>query len=506
MRRFLPCCLSLLLVPTLAAEDAPAPHVDAAAAAALAKSSDDKLESDEWYVGTINGQPALSMHNVALRHADGHRSTTTDMAVVIKRELPGLPTSVMSVHDLAIFDEDADGRISAFRFDHDEGTGISSAVGTITAAPPGTYANATAAAAADPAKLIGEIVHATLHRSDRSSEITIDVPAATPLVGDRRGQELITAHAHKQQDQIQFASLGLLSDRIVVANTTATFLGKTNGQLVFDAISDVMPLPMRLNLTPAGDLISMKMNLAVVTIQVTRAAGPVALGGGAEISPEGAVQATGPVPGAGPRNRYRLPAGTSVIEDEFQSRDGDVLTVRSTAQPSVLDEATRAHYLQAEPHLETDDAGLRAWTLGIARIHAGDPAAQAEDLRMAVRAYITKKDLNVADGSALDTFKSREGDCTEHASMLCACLRIANIPARIDIGLVYSADHGGWVGHAWDSGYIDGHWTLLDAAYPGVDRSWYLKLASGSGDEGIGTALLKNLGSMAGKTVETLGD
>jgi hypothetical protein len=72
--------------------------------------------------------------------------------------------------------------------------------------------------------------------------------------------------------------------------------------------------------------------------------------------------------------------------------------------------------------------------------------------------------------------------------------------------MVYAQDFGGWVGHAWNSGYVDGRWVHLDSAYPGIPRSCYLKLGSDSGkaEQGTGAAMLAGFSTILGKEVETL--
>ena len=107
------------------------------------------------------------------------------------------------------------------------------------------------------------------------------------------------------------------------------------------------------------------------------------------------------------------------------------------------------------------------------------------------------------DASALETFRTRQGDCTEHATLLCAALRIAGTPARVEVGLVYAADYGGWVGHAWNQAYVDGRWVHLDSAYPGIPRSCYLGLGFADG-LGAGAALLVQLDRFIGRTLEVV--
>ena len=59
--------------------------------------------------------------------------------------------------------------------------------------------------------------------------------------------------------------------------------------------------------------------------------------------------------------------------------------------------------------------------------------------------------------------KARQGDCTEHGVLLAALLRAKNIPARIDVGLVYVPKTQNFWYHLWTEAFIDGRWIPLDA-------------------------------------------
>ena len=58
---------------------------------------------------------------------------------------------------------------------------------------------------------------------------------------------------------------------------------------------------------------------------------------------------------------------------------------------------------------------------------------------------------------------------------------------------VMAAQLGGWGGHAWNSAYDRqaGRWIHLDAAYPGVPRSCYIRTGSSSNQEAGGTNAMK---------------
>jgi hypothetical protein len=140
-------------------------------------------------------------------------------------------------------------------------------------------------------------------------------------------------------------------------------------------------------------------------------------------------------------------------------------------------------YLQASAYLEVNSPEIQA----LAKQAVGDeknPVLAAHRIERFVRAYITKKDLNIGFGSAEETAKSREGDCTEHA-VLCAALgRAAGLPTRCVVGFGYIppgdeeptiADavdaHTGIFGfHMWAEAWIGpDEWVPMDAALDGFD-------------------------------------
>ena len=138
-------------------------------------------------------------------------------------------------------------------------------------------------------------------------------------------------------------------------------------------------------------------------------------------------------------------------------------------------------YLQPSAYLEVDSPEIQA----LARQAIGDeknPVTAAHKIQQFVRRYITKKDLNIGFGSAEETAKSREGDCTEHA-VLCAALgRAVGLPTRCVVGLGYippgvkapavapDEDANIFGFHMWAEAWIgDGEWVPMDAALDGFD-------------------------------------
>ena len=140
-------------------------------------------------------------------------------------------------------------------------------------------------------------------------------------------------------------------------------------------------------------------------------------------------------------------------------------------------------YLQASAYLEVNAPEIQA----LGRKAVGDeknPVLAAHRIEHFVRAYITKKDLNIGFGSAEETAVSREGDCTEHA-VLCAALgRAVGLPTRCVVGLGYlppgdeeptmanavDANTGIFAFHMWAEAWVGpDQWMPMDAALDGFD-------------------------------------
>jgi hypothetical protein len=441
----------------------------------------DRLVTDQWFVGNINNQPSMTMHAVVVQKADGTFSDRVETNIVLNRALGGANVA-FEVRDTQVYSVSAVGEITSFTFDHVENGVTTAATGTVTEGK----------------------ANVTVLRLGRATDSVVEIPAGTKLLGQQASQELLAKAAWKPGDKQQFATLALLGAQVRVVTMTATHQATApDGSLTFGVAMDLMPVPTTMTLRPNGDLLGMTMDMGFLKLAFAPSNGPVPLVG-AELAPTGLVTAKGPAPASGPTNRYRLPAGAAVPVDEFQAMAGDIVTTRSEAELSAL--ADPAPYLKAEPQLELDDPQLKAWVDALVARHQVAKPVLAERLRLAVRGYIVKKDLSLGDASALEAFRTRTGDCSEHANLLAAVLRIAGIPSRVELGMVYAQDFGGWVGHAWNSAYVGDRWVHLDSAYPGIPRSCYLKLGTTSGVEGqnTGAAMVGAFGKVLGKEVETL--
>ena len=432
---------------------------------------------DRWFIGTLNGQQLASLRQSERPLADGGCESSSETLLVLRRAMPGQAELRLEIREAQILTEDGQGRIIAFRFDHDENGSVTSARGTVADGK----------------------VSGTLSRLGRTTPITLAVPVGGELLGDHASQQRLVAAKLASGATLTLSSLALLGNEVRIVASTATGRGVEGAVSSFEVVVDAMPLPMQVRLDARGGMVGMVMHLGPMALVLAPAPGPVALMG-AELPPTGLVQATGPHPSLTRDNRLRLPTGATLPDDPFQEEADGIVTLHREAVPAPL----VGGFLAAGPQLELDDPALRAW---VAANCAGVSILDdAERLRLAVRSHITTKDLSKGDGSALETFRSHTGDCTEHATLLCAALRIARIPARIVVGLIYVPEYGGWVGHAWNSAYVADRWVHLDSAYPGVPRSCYLALGHGGDSDGGGTGaqLMVQLNRLLGKTIDVL--
>lgn len=135
-----------------------------------------------------------------------------------------------------------------------------------------------------------------------------------------------------------------------------------------------------------------------------------------------------------------------------------------------------------------------------------DPWIAAQRLERFVNEHVQQKTLDVAFASALETFESGRGDCSEHAVLLAALCRAVGLPARVAMGIVYW--RGLFGGHAWTEVWIGGRWWALDGTIGrGFADATHLRfgsttLASG-GFSGALFGVLARLGGIRLEILET---
>jgi len=100
----------------------------------------------------------------------------------------------------------------------------------------------------------------------------------------------------------------------------------------------------------------------------------------------------------------------------------------------------------------------------------------------------------VENFSALDTLKSREGECQSISYLYAAFLRAAKIPCRLVGGIVYSKDLKGFVHHAWCQAFL-GEWIDIDPTFGQIPAD-ATHIAFFYGELGEELKLLKLLGRL----------
>ena len=165
------------------------------------------------------------------------------------------------------------------------------------------------------------------------------------------------------------------------------------------------------------------------------------------------------------------------IDDESAT-----LTVTSWEPPRNIQPSRneQTDFLEATQFLQSKDSRVQEHAR---RAAAGstDPGTIAVRMEQYVYKELKKKNFSTALASAAEVAKSLEGDCTEHACLLAAMLRVEKIPSRVAVGLVYAERYGAFGGHMWTEAWLDGKWIPLDATLgKGGIGAGHIKLADSS--------------------------
>lgn len=294
----------------------------------------------------------------------------------------------------------------------------------------------------------------------------------------------------------------ILVRSVVKERTTIEALGKRVPAIRWESTTSIMPnVTMESFVDEQGEDIRSTVNLGGITMEMIATEREVALSPfdtpeimvGTLVEPEGDI--------AEPRSSRQGSFVLRLTGDDARTEMPDLVTAggqrverigpraaRVTIDldnPVVLSEANRDEWfdqryagssmmidLQDEKLRETLDEALRGVPAN------ADDATKAEAIRKFVFRFIDNKNLGVGFASASETCRTREGDCSEHAALLTALLRLAGIPSRTVSGLVFvdqfmqSKRVFGF--HMWSQALLpaepgaDGEpcwvWTDLDAA------------------------------------------
>ncbi len=180
-------------------------------------------------------------------------------------------------------------------------------------------------------------------------------------------------------------------------------------------------------------------------------------------------------------------AGFTLDDGHRQRREGDRLWVRledaSAGGPLAPGDAALAPFLSAAPLVEADHPDIRA--------AAADAAAGATDTLDAsrrivawIRRHVSQETVGGVPG-ALETLRTRAGDCNEHGALFAALARAAGVPTRIVAGLAYR--DGRFSYHAWNEVWAGGErWVAVDATWGQVPADvGHLRFVTGGLDRQV---------------------
>lgn len=127
-------------------------------------------------------------------------------------------------------------------------------------------------------------------------------------------------------------------------------------------------------------------------------------------------------------------------------------------------------YLSSSRFLDLSDPLIQKLSHDMAHGET-DPVKIAILAEAFVHKHLKLKNFSTALATATEVAASQSGDCTEHAILLAAVLRVQKIPSRVVTGLVYVPALQAFGGHMWTEAFIHGRWVPLDGT-----------LAQGHGD------------------------
>jgi hypothetical protein len=187
----------------------------------------------------------------------------------------------------------------------------------------------------------------------------------------------------------------------------------------------------------------------------------------------------GPLPA--PRSATRMeivlqgvPAGFALPSDGGQACQDSRCVVDRTAP---LAQGNPTKYLHASLVAPSNLGEVRDLAAKISG--AGSDAEKIERILAWMDDNIAKQAVD--SFTALDVLRERRAECQGHAYLFAALARASGIPARIVNGLVYSAQHGGFLYHTWNEAWIAARgWQPVDATFGQLHAdATHLKLIEG---------------------------
>jgi hypothetical protein len=194
------------------------------------------------------------------------------------------------------------------------------------------------------------------------------------------------------------------------------------------------------------------------------------------------------------KNNLKLNGGRQTLRK-------DTLVVQKETIPTrpfrVANIAGNEDFLKPSPFIQSDDQKIVSKVQEI--ISPDDPVSvKASKLVAWVYKNVEKRPV-LSVPNALETLNNLVGDCNEHAVLLAALARAADIPAQVEVGLVYQ--RGRFYYHAWNVLFI-GTWVTADAVMDQMPADvTHIRFARGEADQQID--LIGVIGKVRLKVLDT---
>ena len=161
-----------------------------------------------------------------------------------------------------------------------------------------------------------------------------------------------------------------------------------------------------------------------------------------------------------------------------------VIVCRDCGRAEAETAQSLAPYLRANAWVRSDDAELRRIAAKAGSADQPIPKRMAK-LEALVRENMHRDADYVGYADSAEALRTGKGDCTEFAVVLAALARAQGIPARVVVGMAYSARFTGnqdsFNPHAWVQVYDGSRWQSYDAALETFDSA-HVALAVGTGE------------------------
>ncbi|MHC5022682.1 MAG: transglutaminase-like domain-containing protein [Planctomycetota bacterium] len=418
---------------------------------------------EHWYILELNGTKAGWMSLIVDADEERYRTVTrTHLSV-------GRGVAATTIQTTSAFEETRDGRPLVVRYEQ--------------------------TASLDPVASEWRFGDGTVTLRSRQSgrEVMREMPAPegvwlTPQAAERFTAERRKAGAKEITYRMVDPEVGLkpISVRTVYEGEgTFEHDGRTIPVTRWLSTTDLMPIEVLEQYSVDGHMVHSEMNAGIgrlVTRLATKAEAQAPVDGpGPDLLVQTFVRPDRPIANVvrTRQARYRLrakqgslpaipAAGAQRVETGASGEELIVVVDLDDPLAAADGEANDTDYLDESTMIDADDPLIRKLAANaVRRIEEHDVAARAEALRRRVHRHISRKGLQTAFASASETAKTKTGDCSEHAMLLCAMLRAEGIPARVASGLIYvdgflgERDIFGW--HMWTQALVDGHWIDLDA-------------------------------------------